>query len=144
MIPLFHLSGTFFRLQIVFVSSFSLSVVNSRSAFSSSAVIISSPGALPFLRLFITLLISALFTGPVSMSAVSCSCVLQSFKLEGFSSWKFNTQKLLFCNSKFSSLYQDSNARSTSKKTRESSYSSTICRHLFKLAAKSTDKDVEV
>ena len=54
MSPLFHLSGTFSRFQIVSVSSLTLSGVNSRSAFSSSAVVISSPGALPFLRLFIS------------------------------------------------------------------------------------------
>ena len=43
---LIHLSGTFFRLQIMSISSFTLSVVNSRSAFSSSTVIISLPGDL--------------------------------------------------------------------------------------------------
>ena len=70
---LIHLSGTFFRLQIMSISSFTLSVVNSRSAFSSSTVIISLPGDLPFLRLFIVLLISALLTGPVFMPVMPCS-----------------------------------------------------------------------
>ena len=71
MSPLFYLSRTLSRLRIVPISSFTLSVVNSRSAFKSFAVIISSPRALPFMIVFIALLISALLTGPVSMSAMS-------------------------------------------------------------------------
>ena len=76
--PLFHLTGTFSNLQIISISSFTLSVVNSRSAFRRSALTRSSPGAFPFLRLFIALLVfKASLTGPVSISASSC-CSLSS------------------------------------------------------------------
>ena len=57
--PLFHLAGTFSNLQFISISSFTLSVENSRSALSSSYVTRSSPGGFPFLRLYIALFISA-------------------------------------------------------------------------------------